>query len=74
MKLTITRTTGSGSKRKVRRLGTMIMLAKQGRTTRSLTARLERSVRRKGSYTFGVVARDAAGNIRAARPLRLRVR
>ncbi|WP_372788820.1 PPC domain-containing protein [Paraconexibacter sp.] len=74
VKLTVTRTTGSGKKRKVRRVGTMRMRVRKGTTTRVLSARLERSVRRKGSYTFGVVARDTAGNTRAARPLRLRVR
>ncbi len=74
VKLTLARRTGRGKAAKVKALASMTFTARAGTTSRRLKAKLHRAMRKKGSYVLGAVARDAAGNTRAAKTVQVRVR
>jgi len=70
VKLTLSRGTGA----RLTPLATMTFRAARGTTTHRLSARMQRALRRPGRFVLGAVARDGAGNVRAASAVRLRVR
>lgn len=74
VKLTLARVRGAGKARRATPVASMSVQVAKGKRTVRLTAKVQRALRRTGSYRLGVVARDAAGNSRAATALQVRVR
>lgn len=71
---TVTVTLARRDGRRLRRVGTMRFPGRAGLQRRRLSAPMRRALARPGVLVLGVVARDAAQNRRAARPLTVRVR
>jgi len=74
VRLTLVRVRGTGKARRTTTVAAMRVRLAAGRRTVRLGATARRALRRPGTYRLGVVARDAAGNARAAKALQVRVR